>query len=187
MGHFLLRDDDDAIAFTARWTRRIVLAAVAIGVPVLVVGLVMGRDRDLGLMPWSLHSISEDARTIVIAHDSDFCAVRSRQVELKETESAVTIAVPQYGDRRFLERKYGPCIAIVPPVKLSEVRLAQPLGGRELPQPPNRNESHRPGVSTLYPTRESCKQHAAYPADAPARDVPAVKVLLRTCDKVGLP
>ena len=159
--------------------RTLILVALACGSAVGAAACGGPDEGDVvSYIPWSLTAVSADARTLSITHEVPHCETYPGPVRVRETAGAVEVAVPELsegGDGEFT------CTADLQ-IGTDEIRLAQPLGSRELRgrsrggklQPARRGQ-----VSRLRP--DECTPFLAYSEDAPARDVPWVAARVAAC------
>ena len=155
-----------------------VLVAVATGVAVVNGGpndeLAKPPPRPL---PWSLASVSNDARTLGVLHEVPSCTRRRGPVSVVETRSSVSITLSQ---RRVRSREGQPCI-LLRRFTVSRVPLRRPLATRRLRQPPRPTAARTQLNRVTALAAQGCGRFRAVPMDAAARDVPWVSRRIASC------
>ena len=155
-----------------------VLVAVATGVA-LVDG---GPDDERAKppprpLPWSLASVSNDARMLGVLHEVPSCTRRRGPVSVVETRSSVSITLSQ---RRVRSREGQPCI-LLRRFTVSRVGLRRPLATRRLRQPPRPTAARTQLARMTALAAQGCERFRAVPMDAAARDVPWVSRRIDSC------
>jgi hypothetical protein len=122
-------------------------------------------------IPWDISDVTDDARTVVVAHEEPHCETRPGRPQLTETDRSVVIRIPLV--RVEAPQGFG-CDSALRSTT-SKVGLSRPLGRRRLRQPNGRPGRLSRGMGSM------CPRLLRAPDDVALFDVPLFAEEVRRC------